>query len=186
MRAETTEVLTATITARKAIDSRAYQAKIQRLELDRIASRQRAELDALEQQRDALHESLGSFRASFLQTPALLSWHRVLDALEQLLTAIDDDVYEGLVAGMGMADRELRTAAEQIKGELPELEIGIRRFAHSRRRTAKEVAPERPAPAKDGAVLADIAMAKLARMRTEREDALAGSPSLIRRIKTDE
>jgi hypothetical protein len=184
MRADVSAFLTATLAARKMVEARTYQAKIRMLELEGIASRNRSSLEEIEQQKHELGECYNAFRMSIRPAGATPAWGELVSALQQLRDRLDDDGCAELAAEIVLIEKELRSVAEKLRGDLSELRIGTRRCppwpAGQRQNRLRE------SPANDRAWLPEFAMAKLARMQKEREAIVSKTPTLVEKLIANE
>jgi murein DD-endopeptidase MepM/ murein hydrolase activator NlpD len=178
MRTESTEFLAEAITARKTVESRIYQLKIQSLELERIAFRQRESLETIEQQKNELIQHSQSFRKKHRPPGAIPGWQKFMTELEQLQGRLDDDWGAELTKGIELVDKELKQVIEQLKNDLLGCQIRVR--------PSQGCLEKRDEPINEKGSLSEMVMTKLTRMRKEREAAVSKTSSLVKKLLGNE
>jgi hypothetical protein len=179
MKAEADETLAAAIAARKMVEARACQLRIQTLELEGTASRQREAIEATEQQKSEIAERRAEFWKQPRQPGVFPGWQKFMTALERLQARLDDDWCAELQPAVSLVERELREVVEQIRDDLVKLHVAVRTP-----RACREKREE--LPLKNANWLPEMAMAKLTRMRKEREAVISKRPSLMEQFLASE
>jgi hypothetical protein len=167
IRADCEAVLASNLAARKVAQSRAYQLRIQKLELDRLRAKQSAAFEAVE--REAAELTVMSEQVKLLAMPDtyVAAWQQLVIELRELQAHVEDHSYGEMGALTAVAGRELNTGMEELRSDVMELHIELEQWGR------RMEAPDRVKRGRGEQSLADVAMEKLLRMRKQREAATA-------------